>query len=399
MYRPLISLALFVSLSLVFGCTPVSENTEASLEDGLTVYSISETSVSLAYKKGDLVIKMDALRGARTPDMYQQDPDAPKWEVDAKMTDGEGRIFYTARGGDNWVDPTWAAELELQPELFEDRMPNEALYLLAAEAAAVLDAQVAAKAGDAMAMKVTPLLRPLRNFGASAPMVYFQHKLRLHEHLAQIGLMNPDDDPVVTGPNGEVLFGSGGTTCDAWTTYSSNYYYIEVHDKSTAVIARHSATRLFQWLGYWSWVHDNCNHGTCAADMGTKCWLEYYEAVADYKPAWELQSCATEYEAFSNDGHNCHDDTRVQMANFVYGNGHNQGPGWNYWCNGDEDSDISAWPGDQGGSPACSGSTSDGYNHPDMCRYQNTHGYNSAGGCYCDSACLTYNDCCIDGPW
>ncbi len=393
-------LILALTSLFVWSCTPVAEKTgDAALEDGLTVYSISETGISLAYKKGDLVIKMDALRGARTPEMYQQDPDAPKWEVDAKMTDGEGRVFYTARGGDNWVDPTWATELELQPELFEDRMPNEALYLLAAEAAAVLDVQVAAKAGDALAMKVAPLLRPLRNFGASAPMVYFQHKLRLHEHLGELGLLNPDDDPVVTGPNGEVLFGSGGTTCDAWTTYSSNYYYIEIHDKSTAVIARHSATRLFQWLGYWSWVHDNCNHGTCAGDMGYKCHLEYYEAVEDYKPSWELQSCGTEYEAFSNDGHNCHDDSRVQMANFVYGNGHNKGPGWNFWCNGDEDSDISAWPGDQGGSPACSTSKDDGYNHPDMCRYQGTHGYNGAGGCYCDSACLTYNDCCIDGPW
>lgn len=393
-------LTLALTALFLWSCAPAAEKTdEGALADGLTVFAASETGISLAYKKGDLVLKMDALRGGRTPDMYQQDPDAPKWEVDAKMMSGEGRIFYTARGGDNWVDPTWATELELQPELFGDRLPNEAFYLLAAEAAKVLEVQVAAQVGPELAAKVAPLLRPLRDFGASAPMVYFQQILRLHEHLVDLGLMNPDDDPVITGPNGEVLFGSGGTTCDAWVTYSSNYYYIAVHDKSTAVIARHSATRLFQWLGYWAWVHDNCNHGTCAYDMGQKCFLQYYEAVEDYKPTWELQSCGTEYDAFSNDGHNCHDDTRVQMANFVYGNGHNQGPGSRFWCNLDDDSDISAWPGDQGGSPACSGSTSDGYNHPHMCRYQNTHGYNSAGYCYCDSACLTYNDCCIDGPW
>lgn len=387
-------------LLVLLGCTSVRNEKTKPLEEGLTVLSASETKLSLAYKSGEEVIYMDALRGNPTPEMYQQDPLAPKFEVDVRFADAQGRIFYTAKGGDEWQDPSWREELELQQENFRERASNEHLLFLAAKAAATLDIDVASQVGPETAMKLEPMLRPVRGFAAEAPMLYFEQKLRLHAHLKEIGLMGEDEDnPVLTGPNGEVIYGSGGTGCDAWTTWPANYYYMAVHDADTLVIARHSVTRLYSWQGYWLQVHDNCNHGRCAWEMSQKCFLQYYEAIEDYKPSWELQSCGTGYEAFSNDGHNCHDDTRVQLANFVYGNGHNMGPGSRFWCYGDDDSDISSWPGDQSGSPECNGSANNGYNHPHMCRYQGTHGYNSAGYCYCDQLCLSYNDCCVDGPW
>jgi hypothetical protein len=100
--------------------------------------------------------------------------------------------------------------------------------------------------------------------------------------------------------------------------------------------------------------------------MGQKCQLEYYEAVEDYKPAWTLQNCATGYDWDSDDGHNCHDDTRLQMNNFVYGS---YNDGYQGWCNdGDSDTDLSCdilfVELDQDGSPDCNGSTNRGYNHP-----------------------------------
>ena len=383
-----------IAVLLTIGCE--SETNEAhSLQDGLTVLSASETSLSIAFKSGEQMIYLEALRGQATPEMYQQDPEMPKYEVDARFAAANGRLFYTARGGDRWIEPKWVDDLNAQESRYPNRESNYHLHLLAFEAAKVLDAEVTAQVGPELAAKMAPMLKPLRDFGMRAPEVYAEQLGQLNRHLVEIGFL-PEDNPV-TG-SGEVTFGSGGTDCDAWVTFDSSYYYIALHDKSTALIARHSATRLYQWVGYWSHVHDNCNHGTCAGDMSKKCNLSYTEAVEDYKPSWEIQSCGTSYHMYSNTGHNCHDDSRVQMANFVYGNGHNQGPGSNFWCYGDEASDISDGIGDQGGSPECNNSQTEGYRHPDMCRVQNLTGWNSAGGCSCAASCVNYNNCCIDGP-
>ena len=63
-------------------------------------------------------------------------------------------------------------------------------------------------------------------------------------------------------------------------------------------------------------------------------------------------NCSTGYDWNSSDGHNCHDDTRVQQAAFAQ-NRYNSG--WDQWCNNsDHRTDISAWPGDESGNPNCS---------------------------------------------
>ena len=384
-----------LSMLLAMGCTEQqpAANTEA-LPQGLSVLQADDTHLSMAYKQGDTVIYLEALRGQRTADMYQQDPQAPRYEVDARFVSDDGNIFYSQRGGDNWLEPKWAEQLERRNALAPTRESNERLFQLATAAAQAMDAQLRAELGAERAALLEPLARPLRGFGLTAASLYAEHKQRMLEHKRDDGVFPEGEVP------GEVAYGDDkGGDCDDWVTFGSNYYYIAVHDGSTAVIARHSATRLYEWRGYWAQVHDSCNHGRCAYEMGQKCFLQYYEAREDYKPSWQMQSCGTDYHAFSNDGHNCHDDTRVQMANFVYGNGHQKGPGSKFWCYGDDSSDISSWPGDQSGSPDCDSSRDEGYNHYDMCRFVGTHSYNSAGGCYCDAACEDYNDCCVDGPW
>jgi len=121
-------------LLVLLGCTSVRNEKTKPLEEGLTVLSASETKLSLAYKSGEDVIYMDALRGNPTPEMYQQDPLAPKFEVDVRFADAQGRIFYTAKGGDEWQDPSWREELELQQENFRERASNEHLLFLASKA-------------------------------------------------------------------------------------------------------------------------------------------------------------------------------------------------------------------------------------------------------------------------
>jgi hypothetical protein len=123
------------------------------------------------------------------------------------------------------------------------------------------------------------------------------------------------------------------------------------------------------------------------------------------KGAWTSNNCNTGYSLWSDDGgHNCHDDSRLQMANLVFGHDRQQDPGWQYWCEGtDDDTDISVdilfVELDQSGYPNTTNNQNRGYEHPDMCRRRNTHGYNSAAACYCDAACTSYGDCCVDGPW
>ncbi len=386
-------------------CQQAEELAEAGVyaaPQGLIVLSASETSLAMMYRKGDTVIFMEALRGERTPEMYQMDPDSPEFEVDARFLAENGRPIYTVRGGDEWLDPTWVYDLEEMDDRYPTRESNLKYLLVAAEASAAMDQAIVNQVGADLAEKMSHLVRPLRGFGAIAPGVYGDLKVKLHDHLLDIGFISQADLDEAAQNAGTITYSSNdkGGECDAWTNWSSNYYAIQVFDASAFVIARHSATRLWQWQGYWLHVHDTCNHGRCAWEMSHKCTLEYYDALEQYKPAWQLQSCGTVYNAFSNDGHNCHDDTRVQMANFVYGHGANLGPGARFWCWGDDDSDISSPPGDQGGSPECTNSRYNGYRHNHMCQYQPSGTvWNSQGQCYCDQSCKSFGDCCIDGPW
>ncbi|MBU1536066.1 hypothetical protein KKF84_12150, partial [Myxococcota bacterium] len=161
--------------------------------------------------------------------------------------------------------------------------------------------------------------------------------------------------------------GGGGSSSgseDGSKYFISGWYKITLHDKSiTAGVGRHSATRIHQlrYSGVYAY-YDFCNHGTCAGDMG-----QIGSLSQVHKPAWTALTCSTEYSQKSQDGgHNCHDDSRTQMAAFVFGASMT---GTQYWCNdGNHSCDISNnfWYGDQEGSPEANDSTSRGYNHPSM---------------------------------
>ena len=367
------------------------------LEDGLTVLEAQDTAISAAYRRGDVVVYFEALRGQPRPDAYQDDSGVLKYEVDARFVADNGRVFFSQRGGDAWVNPRWVAELGRQDELPPTRESNEMLFEIAAEAADVLDLRVAEEIGEMQAAQLLPEIDALRSMGHSAAATFAEQKLRLLEHRAEEGLANV-----------EIEYGSGDAEDAPIAQLGANYYYIAVHDMTIYLFGKHSATRLYSWQGYWLNVYNSCNHGDCANTMGIKCLLQYYDAVEDYKPAWDFQTCGTGYNAWSDSGgHNCHDDTRVQMANFVYGNGHNKTPGGDFWCDdGDSDTDISVdiWGVelDQSGSPDCNAGTNKGYNHPDMCRFTAVNpesGYNADGHCFCDAGCMGRNDCCIDGPY
>jgi hypothetical protein len=384
------SVFALVMAGLVVGCASADASkapeqtgaqTEVALVEGLNILpTTTDIAFNAAYKRDKTVIYMQALRGKETPAEYQKDPASPKFEIDARFVADNGRTFYSRKGGDEWIDPTWAQDFEKQTSLAPTRISNEALFNLAAEATADLEVKVAQKMGSDRAATFVPVLKAIREFGERAPMQFAEQKVRHLEALKKKGL----------DVSMEIPYGTNGPEDSDWSA-NANYYYIAVHDKDlsfTFGTGKHSATRLYQWTGAWSWVHDACNHGTCAGDMGIKCLLQYYEAVSDYKPSWTFQNCKTGYDAISNGGHNCHDDTRVQLSNFVYNKSNN---GYQAWCNdGDGPSDISGGF-ERGGSPSCDGYGDRGFHYARWCDYNDNMSCPSSWqgtGDGCDCGCV-----------
>ncbi|MBX3274500.1 MAG: hypothetical protein KF729_29815 [Sandaracinaceae bacterium] len=351
------------TLLILAGCAAdVSERGSGTLREGLTILGAAPGALSAAYRRGDVVIYLEALRGQATPEIYQNDPESPAWEIDARFTSDQGHAFYVRRGGDAFVEPRWATELE-QQDADAPAGSNAHLFELALEAVRALPGEVAAQLEPALAAELAPELDALTDFGRQAPDLYAAQDERARDALRREGLL-------VEQPGGDVAYGSpSGAEGSNVSQSGGYYYYIELRDKhisySLFLNGRHSATRAFQWQNSWVRVVDACNHGSCASNsnMGQVCLLQYYDRVVALTQAWTHQACRTGYDTWSNgSGHNCHDDSRVQLRNFVYADWNN---GYQYWCNdGDSSADISVGPGDQGGAPRCDAGRSRGYVHP-----------------------------------
>lgn len=374
------AMVMAMGMGALQGCAadPTSSESEkttaAGLPQGLTVLpTTKENAINLAFKKGDNAIFIQALRGRATPPSYQMTEGAPKFEIDARFVADNGRVFYSRKGGDEWIDPTWNDDFARYETMKPTRISNEALFQLATEAVKQFDVALPAQLG-VQAKVLAPELSALRTFGESAVARFGELKV---EHQKKAGVIA-----------NEVPYGTNGPEDADFALTAQNYYNVELHDQAidaTLGIGRHSATRINVWGGSWLWVHDFCNHGSCAGDMGLKCYVQYNEAIADVK-SWTANTCKTGYDAFSNDGHNCHDDSRVQMSNFVYGKTNN---GYQAWCaDGDGNSDISSWPGDESGSPVCTSGGTKGYNYAGWCDYNYSDGYN------CPSSWQGTNDGC-----
>ena len=393
----ILSACLF-SMSLV-ACSagPTGENSlepevEVGLHQGVQIIDLQPGfSFTASFAKGTDVIYLQAIRGQLAPEEYRNTPGFPQYEIDARITDEEGRMLYVRQGGDAFVDPTWTDDLIWADSLPPRRTSNEALFAMIPEAVAAIEAEIANRHGASAAMGLATELEAIHDFGRTAMVTVAASEKEVIDRVEMAGFLQVDEldetRPLVAGGGGD-----SGSTEDGSKYFISGWYKMTLHDKEGTVgLYRHSATRIHQLRvsGVYSY-YDFCNHGTCAGDMGQKCALSQV-----HKPSWTALTCNTGYDAKSQDGgHNCHDDSRVQMAAFIFGPTMAQNQ---YWCNdGDNSSDISNnfWYGDQDGSPECNDSTNRGYNHPNMQEFwasntnsalQNTANFNivlSAGATY-----------------
>ncbi|MBU1070261.1 PPC domain-containing protein [Myxococcota bacterium] len=366
----------------------VKADVDVGLHQGVEILDLQPGfSFTASFARGQDVIYLQAIRGQATPAEYREDPTFPQYEIDARITDEEGRILYIRRGGDQFVDPTWLDDLVMAESLPPSTKANVELFHLIGEATDALEKELASKGHD-NAAGLIPELGAIRDFGRSAPSVVAASELHALDIIEREGFVRPEA-------------GGGGSNGpeDAYKYFSEGWYFISVHTKGIALdIGEHSATRIAKMTAYNTYSYfDFCNHGTCASDMGQKCSL-----IQINKPAWTAPTCLTGYGTYSdNGGHNCHDDTRVQMAAYVYGAPNN---GYQYWCNGsDDDTDISVniwlFEIDQTGSPDCNNTTNKGYNFPGMLSFwtsntnsaqQNTYMFAvtlAAGATYTFSTC------------
>lgn len=336
------------------------------LAQGLTVLEAEEGSLSLAYRSADVTIYMQANRGHETPEPYRNAPDMPDFEIDTMFTDEAGYAFYTRMGGDGWVDPSWMERLDPQGEIAPPVQTNAVLFRLAGEAADVMHEAIAEQLGAERAAAFEPEIEALFDFASHAPRIYADELDVLNAHLAEDGRPTVDV-PSVLEDSGDVAYGTPGECGSCSYQDGAAYYYIRVGKADlwySAGLGEHSATTLHRWTGEWLRVHDATNHGSAGSTMGQKCLFQYYDTqvASDWFTYLYQGYCAGEYSWASdggNGGHNCHDDTRVQLHNFYYGSSLGAWGTWEMWCNGrDDDTDISVnvlfVELDQNGSPECS---------------------------------------------
>ncbi|MDQ3031567.1 MAG: hypothetical protein M3Y87_04060 [Myxococcota bacterium] len=363
------SLGVLVAATLSLTGCGTSEAPAQELPQGLTVLEAQPGSVSLAYRSADVVIYMQANRGGATPEPYQNTPDMPRFEIDTLFTDEAGFAFYTRMGGDGWVDPSWVDRLAQQDEIVPPVESNAVLYRLATEAAAVMRSSIEAQVGGELAAALDDEIEALLDFADNATSLYGEQLEVLNGHNAEL------DHPTVELPEtlsgaGDVVYGTPGS-CGS-CVYSSSigaYYYMRVGKKGiwySFGAGEHSATSLFRWTGSWLRVHDATNHGAAGSTMNQKCLFQYYDTTVtnDWFTNVYQGYCSGDYNWHSdgsNGGHNCHDDTRVQLYNFYYGDPLGQSGTFARWCDGrDTFWDISVGPGDQNGSPNCDTSSDRG---------------------------------------
>jgi hypothetical protein len=287
-----VGLLSLLSLGLATTGCAVDAGSEAppasSLADGL---SVTEADAALGRLAGSFVhqgrlIHFEAVRGEENPAETQKDPDAPRFAVDARFTNSDGKTFILSGGGGEVARPNWAPEEdEGNPE---DRTQD--------------------------LMLLPKLADELEKLGAPSGLEYeFKKLVQLAAELRDMEL--------VVKPTGDVPY--------ACTTGYEHDMIIRYKAAFDLPIGHHTAVRLNSWYltssCTWSYqgYQESCNHGTCATASTMRDWCVWPSPLRSYRwPAFQVYTaygngaCSTYYNPLSTlGGHNCNDDTYFQGYN------------------------------------------------------------------------------------
>jgi hypothetical protein len=262
------------SLALV-GCSDAAPTTghpaASQLKEGLNILEARDPhwGFNAAYVKAGRVVYIESRLGQPKPEVYRNDsPEEPANEMDLRFVDQTNKTFWAQRGGDNWIDPAWTAEIQmnkvLDPSLsLADR---DADYTVAQEGAKALIAALPASFKDHV--------YHLNVFSSMTPPTRDATLVAKVNELSQKSPAPPQDK----------AYGYYGSS--SWTQL-----YAAKYSKATGCFAwvcggSHSAVAMYSNpnVGYWQYVIAACNHGTCpgASNISYDCyswngggWFQY----------------------------------------------------------------------------------------------------------------------------
>ncbi len=250
-----------VLVSGVMGCSNSSERpTVGTLHEGLNMLDVTDPTwgTNTAYLKDGRVIYIETRMGALKPEVFRLTaPDQPANEIDLRFIDQNGISFFVQRGGDTYVDPTWAADIQARSQ--------EALAVDPAERN--LDWALAQEAGLA--------------FAAQAPAAFRDHTHDIQEFASRPSVPN---DPELRRALVEVAkdhpipaeeAAKGSYTASGWMQTYTALYSGRVCS-AWICVADHSATIMYvnPNVGYWIQAISANNHGRAwnGSGMGYRCY-------------------------------------------------------------------------------------------------------------------------------
>ena len=256
--RPTLGIYIISLGSIVAGCAvgnggPSPTSTQ---HEGLTIlHSDPAVGVSVSFSENGRVVFLETRVGPPKQAIYQQAfPNEPLFEMDARVVDQEGRAFELTRGGDAFIDPTWAP----------DAMANNHIQSAAEGVARANDFAIARDAARALAAQAGPEL---------ADHVF---------HLTNLTRIVPQEDPtlqaeaaVLRAQRGGVVVAFNSNGCSS-NTQEGKIYTAALTGAEGLVSeingAQHST------VGGWNYNHctdtwdqqvNSCNHGPCAQSSST----------------------------------------------------------------------------------------------------------------------------------
>lgn len=257
---------------------------------GVTVDAVDSRGGLVATVVSDAgPLTIETVVGAETPfGLWREDPERPRFEVDARVVDGVGCPILMQIGGGWPMDPAWYDDLAL----CEDGQGREHLL-------------------DLLPLAVEQLVSmdlPEPSLGAIAGMAAEPESLALSGFVGDDTGFSVGDDPA--------LFSSSVPTPGAYRHYV-------VRKKKGAFIfpsewAEHSAVRVSIHTTSGSFVSSywTCNHGTCANHPSMQRYA--YDPMLSAAIIAPSEGCETDYGILSGQ-HVCNDDTYVQFRTIYYG--------------------------------------------------------------------------------
>lgn len=250
-----------------------------------------------AYRDGEDVVYFETRVGYTKPAIIREAfPDEPDREIDMRFLDKDGVGFYYQRGGDHFVDPTWAADFD------------EALRNPLVDADRVTDFALAKAAGQAFPRVAAPELAA--------------HSFHLGVHGERL---TPSEDPVMIR-RAEAIRNTPPPEVSSATWSRSGWWYLEadMYHSTVAVFGTHGSVALWAWPdggSSWQLAMNACNHGTCAGGGWYVCttvggwkYNPQFNGETTTSTGTVSGACATSYHWDGGSGyHNSNDDTAYEL--------------------------------------------------------------------------------------